>query len=133
MAAGAGYNPFTRPGAAGWFSYANLLDAKSQTYVFTTQELSSSTERPYTAQTSVRIGIGTVLKQFGPVRILGIVDGGGAVAGSDSGGAASGGTMAVFSIGKSRYSLVAGFRVLKTSIVSGTPKVYEFGLGRAFN
>ncbi len=133
LAAGAAYNPFSHPGAAGWFSYARLVDAGSGTYFFTTEDLTSSRERPYTAQISVRVGIGTLLKQIGPVRVIGIVDGGAAAAGDESGGAASGGSMAIVRVLKTNYSLVIGFRVLKTSIGSGTPKVYEIGLGRAFN
>lgn len=132
VAAGGSYNAFSRPVAAGWFTYGKLIDTGSATYLFTTEDVTSSRERPYTAQTSVRMGVATLLKKVGPLQFYGVVDGGGATAGTDSGGAASGGSFAVLQFGKKTWGAIVGFRILKTSIAPGTPKLYEAGFFKSF-
>ncbi len=127
---GAIYDPSARK-ATGWFSFAHLLDAKSGTYLFTTEDVTpvkATTSTPFTVQTSVRIGVATILKEFGRLKILGLMDGGGATIGSSSSGAASGGTIATLRI-KTSFQIMGGFRVLKTTLVPGTPKLYEMGFG----
>jgi hypothetical protein len=134
--AGAGglYNPSVgaSPRVTGWATYAKLIDAKSQTYFFTTEDAIpvKVVGGGYTIQVSARAGVASLLKVFGPVKIFGIIDGGGASAGLTSGGAASGGGLATIQIGHSHYHAMGGFRVLKVSNVPGTPKLYEFGGGR---
>lgn len=129
MAVGGAYNPYTRPSGAGWATYARLIDLKSETYFFTTEDITSTKQKPYIPQTSVRVGFGTKLKEIGPVKLFAIVDGGGASSSDGAGGAASGGTMATIRFGQSSMYGIGGFRILKIQNVSGTPKLYEGGIG----
>lgn len=127
---GALYNPGGGK-ATGWASYAKLVDPKSGTYFFTTEDVMPVKGPPFQLQTSVRVGVATIMKDLGPVKILGIVDGGGATVGGSSSGAASGGGIAVWQF-NSGWNLMLGLRVLKTAFVSGTPKLYEIGFGRTW-
>jgi hypothetical protein len=131
IGAGAAYNPAGSPKTTGWASWGKLIDAKSESYFFTTEDAIVVRTPSYAIQTSVRVGVASLLKQFGPVKIYGIVDGGGATVGTTSGGAASGGGIAELPIGKTTYHFMAGFRILKTSL-PGTPKLYEIGFLKSF-
>ena len=128
------YNPAVgaSPRFTGWATYAKLIDARSQTYFFTTEDAIPVRVAGggFTLQVSARAGVASLLKVFGPVKIFGIIDGGGASAGLTSGGAASGGGLATFQLGHSHNHLMGGFRILKVTNVPGTPKLYEFGVGR---
>jgi alkyl sulfatase BDS1-like metallo-beta-lactamase superfamily hydrolase len=59
---------------------------------------------------------------------MGLIDGGGASSTLQTGGAVSTGSIGLFRVTKNMY-IVEGFRVLKISGVSGTPKLYEVGIG----
>lgn len=132
--AGAGvlYNPSGSPRVTGWATFAKLLDAKSETYLFTTEDaFVASGTKPFTITTSVRAGFATKLKEIGRVKVFGIVDGGGATAGSASGAAASGGGIATIRAKGNMY-IMLGYRALMLQGQSGTPKLYEGGLGWAW-
>jgi hypothetical protein len=126
------YNPSGSPKSTGWASYGKLIDPKSTSYFFTTEDAIMVRTPTLQLQTSARVGVATLMKTLGPVQIFGIVDGGGATTGTASGGAASGGGLAQIPIGKSHYHFAAGFRIFKTSTSSGTPKAYEFGFFKDF-
>lgn len=130
MGAGAMYNPGGKAPYTGWVTYAHLLDVKSATYFFTTEDV-IPTKRPFTLQTSARVGFGTLLKEYGKLRLWAIVDGGGATTGTQSGGAAGGRTCATFPIKKDVYG-VGCYGIVVSNIVPGTPKVYEAGLGKSW-
>lgn len=131
-AAGAMYTPSTSSKYTGWVTYAHLLDQKSGTYFFSTEDvIPVINTKPYTIQTSARVGFGTLLKQFGQVRVWGIVDGGGASTGTQSGGAAGGRTCVTAPI-KKVYSVLGCYGIIKSNIVDGTPKVIEFGFGKSW-
>jgi len=133
IGAGAVYNPNSKK-TTGWATYARLIDAKSGTYFFTTEDAMpvkspSGKLLDTTIQTSVRVGIGTILKEVGRFKLIGLCDGGGATIGSASSGAASCGSLLAFRA-STHWTVIAGFRVIKTALVSGTPKQYEIGVGR---
>lgn len=133
IGAGAVYNPNSHK-TTGWATWARLIDAKSGTYFFTTEDAMpvkapSGKLLDTTIQTSVRVGIGTILKEVGRFKLIGLCDGGGATIGSASSGAASCGSLGAFRV-STHWTVVVGFRVIKTQLVSGTPKQYEAGVGR---
>jgi hypothetical protein len=129
--AGAAYNPIGSPKTTGWASWGRLIDAKSESYVFTTEDaILVRTGSTFSVQTSLRVGLATKLKQFGPLKVFGIMDGGGATTGLTTGGAASGGGIAEVQIKQSHYHIAVGFRIIKTNVSGGTPKMYEIGFFR---
>lgn len=129
MGAGAAWDQYTTPQVAGWASYAKLVSSSGQLYSFTSWDATSSRARPYTAQTSVRSGLASVVRRFGPVYLLGFGDAGMAAAAGDFGGAFSGGGIVVIKLGKTNFTLELAARVLK---VAGQTNhvIYEFGFGR---
>jgi hypothetical protein len=133
--AGAAYNPVAPSNrTTGWATYGHLLDAKSETYFFTTEEAIAVKNPSLALQTSVRVGFGTLMKTFGPVKLYGIGDGGGATTGTTSGGAGSLGTFALIKLGKHDYYFGAGYRVIVTSNTStSTNKVWEAGFFKSWN
>jgi len=132
VAMGAMYNPSGSARYTGWATYAHMLDRPSGTYFFTTEDVIPVTKtKPYTVQTSARVGIGTLMKQFGQIRLWAIVDGGGATTGIQSGGAAGGRTCLTFPVRKA-YSMLGCYGVVISNIVPGTPKVIELGFGKSW-
>jgi hypothetical protein len=133
--AGAAYNRFAAPQINGFASYAHLLSfnaLKFPIFSFTSMDVSSVSAKHFSAQTSVRSGIATVLKRKGPLFLMGLANAGVATAGQATGGAFSGGGMLVIAPVKTKgWSLIFGARVLHTSI-GGTQAVYEFGIGRSY-
>lgn len=130
-AAGAMYNPSATSKYTGWVTYAHLLDQKSGTYFFSSEDV-IPTKNPAGIQTSARVGLGTLMKQFGQVRVWAVVDGGGATTGTQSGGAASGRSCVTAPFRKTAYSLIGCYGVVKSNVVPGTPKVIEFGVGKSW-
>jgi len=130
-AAGAMYNPSGSSKYTGWATYAHLLDQKSGTYFFSTEDV-IPIKNPISLQTSARVGIGTLLKQFGQIRLWGVVDGGGATSGTKSGGAASGRTCVTVPYRKTAFSAIGCYGVVVSNIVPGTPKVIELGFGKSW-
>lgn len=133
--AGAAYNPAAVSNkTTGWATYGHLLDARTETYFFTTEDAIVVKNPALTVQTSVRVGFGTKMKEFGPLKIYGIGDGGGATTGATSGGAASLGTFALLRFKQSSYYLGAGYRMIVTSnTTTSTNRVWEFGLFKTWN
>lgn len=131
VAAGGGWNPYTTPQASGWASYGYLINEKQELYWFTTEDFTSSTKRPFTIQTSIRTGLATPLKKIGRITIMGLFDIGGASSSISSNMAGSTGSIILLRLTKNWYA-VGGFRVLKINGTSGTPKLYEAGIGYTF-
>lgn len=135
-AAGALYNPSGAVKETGWATYAHLVDQKSGTYLFTTEDVvpvkGTGGIAGYTLETSVRAGFGTLLKQFGQLRVWGIVDGGGATTGTVTGAAAGGRSCATLPFRKTAFSFIGCYGIMKSSVISGTPKVIEFGFGKSW-
>lgn len=131
-ATGAMYNPSGTTKYTGWVTYAHLLDQKSGTYFFSSEDVIPVKGPPFTVQTSARVGIGTLLKQFGQVRVWAIVDGGGATTGTQSGGAASGRSCVTVPWRKTTWSGIGCYGVVVSNIVPGTPKVIEAGIGKSW-
>ena len=131
VAAGAGWNPYTTPQASGWASYGYLINEKQELYWFTTEDITSSSKRPFTIQTSIRTGLATPLKKIGRLTVMGLFDIGGASSSISSGLAGSTGSIGTFRLTKNWYA-VGGFRVLKINGMEGTPKLYEVGFGYTF-
>lgn len=129
--AGALYNPSGTPRVTGWATWAKLVDAKSESYFFTTEDAFVQGLKPFAITTSVRVGLATKIKEIGPVKVFGIVDGGGATSGATSGAAASGGGIATIKV-KGAYYLMLGYRAIMLQGQAGTPKLYEIGLGKAW-
>lgn len=130
--AGGSYNAASRPVVAGWFSYANLLSEKGQIYSITTHDLFLSQAKPYTVQSSVRTGIAAVVRQFGPITVLGLGDAGMAAGGSSIGGAFSGGGIGLIKLGKTNWSIALGARILQAATAGGSQTIYTIGFGRTF-
>jgi hypothetical protein len=132
MGAGAAFNSAATPQVNGWFSYAQLLSQKQQIYSFSTHDITPlRVAGKLTIQDSTRTGFAIVVRQFGPLTTLGLCDAGIAATGTASGtsvsSAFSGGALAVYQIGKTDWTLEAGYRLLKTT---SSQNVYEFGFGR---
>lgn len=128
---GAALNLASKPPVAGWYSYATLLSSKGQIYSFSTHDVLLSPQKPYRLLDSARTGAATVLRQFGPVTILGLGDIGMVASGASVGGAFSGGGLALVKLGKTNWDIVVGARVIKTS-GNGNQDIYEIGLGRSW-
>lgn len=126
---GAAYNSYAAPNIAGWASEASLISCSGQVYSFSSWDITSARTKPFTAQTSARTGIALVVRQFGPVYILGLGDAGVAAAASNLSGAFSGGGMGFVRLGKTNWTINVGARLLHTGI-AGNETIYEFGLGR---
>lgn len=132
MGAGGAWNQASHPQVAGWASYARLISAPAGLYSFTSWDL---TIRPKgvanagTSQSSTRTGMALLLRQLGPVSLLGLGDAGAAIPANGLAGAFSGGGIVVFKLGKWNLTLELAARVLK---VSGQPNqtIYELGFGR---
>lgn len=137
VAAGAVYNSAGKTKTTGFVTWGKLIDAKSSSYVFTTEDV-VATKSPLAVQTSVRVGVGTKLKSIGPIDIYALLDGGGATSGASSGGAGSLGSIGTLRVGKSSWYVMGGYRYIVTSIKDGAgnkqgpTKVYEFGIVRSF-
>lgn len=130
--AGAAYNGYSRPQVNGWASYAKLLTEKGGgLYSFTSWDVTSARTKPFTTQTSARTGIATIVKQVGPIYVLGFGDAGMASSSDGFGGAFSGGGIGVWKIGKTSFTFVAAARVLRVSN-GATQTVYEVGFGRVY-
>lgn len=129
--AGGAYDPTSRPQVAGWTSYATLVSEKAGLYSFTTHDITSTKNHPYTIQTSVRTGIAVVLRTIGPLVILGLGDGGMAGSGDTVGGAFSGGGVGILRLGKTTWTLVTAVRHLKTA-TGGSQNTYQMGVGKTF-
>lgn len=129
--AGAMYNPSGSTKYTGWVTYAHLLDQKSGTYFFTSEDV-IPIKNPVGVETSARVGVGTLMKQFGIIRLWGIVDGGGATTGTKSGAATSGRTCATVPVKKSTYSVIGCYGIVVSNVVPGTPKVIELGVGKSW-
>ena len=94
-------------------------------------------------KTSVRTGFATVLRQWGPVYVLGFADAGMATAATVNTtagkttaattvtGAFSGAGAVIWQIGKTHWTLEGCIRYLATPI-NGNSRVLEFGTGRTF-
>lgn len=121
--AGAAYT--TKIGA--WVSFATLINAKGQIYSFTTQDESVLSKKPLTVQTSTRTGLCTVMKNFGPLYLLGCADAGGATTGTNIMGAFAGEGVALLRLGKTNWTVVFSGNYLKAS---GSQTTYKFGFGR---
>lgn len=127
--AGAAYNASTKPAIAGWASYAHLMSGSAQTYSFTSYDVTSLNPKTFTAQSSVRTGLATVIRCYKNACLLGYGDLGVAVSASNLGGAFSGGGIGVIRIGKSQWTGLVAARVIKTSL-GPQQAVYEIGVGR---
>jgi hypothetical protein len=140
LGAGGAYTSQSTPNVAGWMSVAKMLSQSGPVYSYTTTDYTSARSKPFTLQSSVRTGLGTVVRQWGPVSVIGLADAGTALAakpvmgvgpstGTSVGGAFSGGGFAVWRFGKTgQFTVEAGARILKTTI-GGSQVVVEFGLG----
>jgi hypothetical protein len=131
VGAGVGFTSGAHPPVAGWASYAVKISDKGPLYSFSSYDITPSTTKPYTLQISTRTGFATVLRQWGPMNVIGFGDAGVATAVGATTGAFSGGGAAIWRIGKTAWTIEGCVRILKTAI-NGNNKVYEFGTGRTF-
>ena len=130
---GAAYSSLSRPGISGWYSYALLLSNSARIYSFTTHDITSTRTRPYTLQSSVRTGIAPVIRQFGPVTILGFGDAGMAGADNSIAAAFSGGGVVVVQLGKTDWTVVGCVRQFKSNVAGAdSQQIYELGFGRTW-
>jgi hypothetical protein len=126
--AGSAWNPNSKPPVAGWVSYATTLKSGSGNYSFTSYDiLLSKKSQPIT---SARTGFATILRQYGPVLILGFGDAGIAAGATVTASAFSGGGVAVIQLGKG-WSIALPARYIK-SAAGVNQMVYEIGIGRSF-
>jgi hypothetical protein len=88
--AGAAYNSFVKPPLSGWISLANFISDKGPVDSFSTIDITSARTKPFTSQTSVGTGLATVIRQFGPVTILGFGVAGASMVATNLGGAFAG-------------------------------------------
>jgi hypothetical protein len=140
---GAGFTSGATPPINGWASYAIKISDKGPIYSFSSYDIVSGKTKPFSIQTSVRTGFATVLRQWGPVYVLGFADAGmataatvkttagTAVAATTVTGAFSGAGAVIWQIGKTHWTLEGCVRYLATPI-NGNSRVLEFGSGRTF-
>lgn len=131
VGAGAAYTSGAAPPVAGWASYAVLVSGKGQVYSFSSYDVQSARTKPFSVVTTTRTGLATILKQWGPVYVLGFGTAGVAAATNATTGAYSGGGVAIWRISSTDWTLCLGIRIAKNAVL-GTQNVYEFGFGRTF-
>lgn len=131
---GAAYAGQAHPPVSGWYSYAILLSTSAKVYSFTTTDIVPTLVKPYSIQHSTRTGIAPVIRDFGPVAVLGIADAGMSVSGSSVGGAFSAGGIVVVRLGSTHWSLAGIARRLRSNAaMAGDDQwIYELGLGRSW-
>jgi|WetSurMetagenome_2_1015567.scaffolds.fasta_scaffold01336_12 hypothetical protein len=127
--AGGAFNHAARPQGSAWFSYAELISASGQIYWFTTADFTGTRGDRFNLKSSIRPGLAIVFRRFGPITILAIADAGVVSAGPRAGSAFSGGGHAIWRLGKTRWTIGGGPRILHTAI-SSTEHLVEFGFGR---
>ena len=130
IGAGAGYNSAASPSVNGWASYATLLSKTQLLYSFSSYDVVPlKVNGKYTIQTSTRTGFALVVRNIGPITVLGLGDAGIAASSVKTGSAFSGGGIAVWRLGKTLWTLEAAVRRLQTSLPQS---VYEIGFGRGW-
>jgi hypothetical protein len=131
LGAGTAWNQYARPEVNGWLCWATTINHGQQIFATASWDVTSSTKRPYTVQTSFRPGFATILRKVGPISIIALGDAGIAASGGTLDGAFSGGGYVLFPIGKTTWSIIAGARQLKVSQQPGQ-QVFEFGIGKRY-
>ena len=123
--AGAGAS-FTNPGFSGWISMAKLISASNGLYSYSSYD---AIAKPGALPTlAARSGLASKVFSYGNFFVLGFGTAGVAQTSSAITGSFSGGGMAFYKL-KSGLTIELGARV-----VNGTAsRVYEFGLGKAWN
>lgn len=126
IAAGAGFNHYARPQAAGWMQFA--VKASDNNYVTTSIDMTA-------ARATLRGGFTRILVQEGRIGLLAMGDAGVAVGDGTSGGAFTGGGALTYNISAltkvPHTYAVAAVRVLKISGTDVQP-IFEFGIGKSF-
>jgi hypothetical protein len=128
--AGIAYNQFSTPQIAGWASYLHLISVPQAMYAGFSYDVTSATAHPFKIQTSTRLRVAMVVRQYQRLAIIGLGDAGMAVAGSNLGGAFSGGGAAIYKLNDG-YTVMLGARILKTSL-GQSQAIYEIGFGKAW-
>ena len=127
---GAGFQALTStsPKPSGWAAVAVEVSAGQHIFSFNETDFTvvRSPTSGFVLQTSARSGLATPLRTFSSVTFYALADAGVATTGINSGGAYSGGGLAVVPIKKTSWSAVVGYRLLKTSI-AGTTHEIELG------
>jgi hypothetical protein len=123
-------NQYSTPQINGGASYARLISTSNALYSFTSYDVTSVKPKPFTVQTSTRTGIAAVIRQYGPLVIVGLGDAGVAAAANNLGGAFSGGGLAIYRL-KNGFAITGGMRILKTSL-NDVQHIYEIGFGRSW-
>ena len=126
---GAAYSPGGSPKVAGWASIATLVAKTQQVYSFTSVDITPLAGHFSPTQMSLRTGVATPLRTFGPLTILGLADAGLASTGTATSGAYSGGGIAVWRLANN-WTVEAGARLVKSG--SATIVVWEVGPGRVW-
>jgi hypothetical protein len=134
VGSGAAFNQAASPQINGWASYATLLSKPQLLYSFSSYDVTPiRLSGKLTIQTSARTGFAMVIRQLGPITLLGLLDGGMAAAGTGAGqtvgSAFSGGGIAVWKLGKTNWTVAAAYRRLQTT---APQDVFEIGFGRTF-
>lgn len=123
--AGGGYNPSGSPKGTGWASFAVLANRTSQVYSYSTYDIIPQKGKIPT--TSVRTGAATVLREFGPVYILGFMTVGATVSSTSTTGSLSGGGLVLYQ-SKKGWTVELGVR----AVTGAVNRVFEGGFGRTF-
>ena len=133
VAAGAAYNRYASPQINGWLSYVKRITTSKPIFSYSTYDITSVKQTPFTVQTSLRTGVLYVVVEFGKVKVFEFGDVGMAVAsvmsGTNVGAAYSGGGGFTYELGKGWHTVVV-IRELKTSL-SDRQTVVEGGFGWA--
>jgi hypothetical protein len=77
--------------------------------------------------TSARTGVATILKQIGPVYVLGLATAGGAATSTATTGSFAGGGAVVY-----RYKTSPWTGIFEVQVVSNTGRTIRLGIGRTF-
>jgi hypothetical protein len=124
---GAGYNPTGSPKVTAWTSLAIVVNEGSQLYSYSTYDVIP--QRGAVPVTSLRTGVATVLRRFGPsLYLLGFATVGAATSSTATTGSVSGGGILLYQF-KPGWTVEGGVRAVNGS---ATGKVFEVGFGRTF-
>ena len=125
--AGTSLLPQSSPKPTGWAVFGTLASSKGQIWSVSEVDFTRGTGK--LVQSSVRTGIATPMRSFGPVTIYVLGDAGAATVGSNSSAAFGTGSVALIPIRKSGYSVMIGFRAIQ-SAVGGLQQTVEIGFGK---
>ncbi len=132
VAGGVYYNEHSHPNLGGFAAYAQSINPTL--YSYTSVDIYSLRQHPFTAQTNVTTGIAPFVRRVGGADVFALAGIGVAVApnatrnGTNVGVAYTGGAVVAYPLGKSHLSLIVPLRLIRSTL-GDTQYVVGLGIG----